>query len=151
MNTTNTLTQCPTLEHMPTSQTFVEQHHQAIAHLHVFVAAVKNYIPGVAGANTTLQESMRPIDMPNQVNMQNAVEWATEQIQNEEKSLALALKKEAALLTLKNAERNRRDAERLAQRARKAWAALTVNPIIAVGSSKRTPNASSVIQYNVTV
>lgn len=107
------------------AQTFVEQHTVAIAHLLAFVTAVQNYVPGMAGANAALQDAMRPLRVPTHINMTNALQWAQNAIQAEERALALEMQKDAAFATLKLAERNRRDAERLAQRARKAWTILT--------------------------
>lgn len=136
-------------------ETFVEQHTSAIAHLQAFVAAVQNYVPGMPGANSALQEAMRPLRVPGGVNMTNALQWAQNAIQAEEKALALEIQKEAALVTLKTAERNRREAERLALRARKAWAALTlpVNPIVDMGrpgvSAVRRARASNAEVVNV--
>lgn len=135
-------------------ETFVEQHTAAIAHLQAFVLAVQNYVPGMPGTNSALQEAMRPLRVPGGVNMTNALQWAQNAIQAEEKALALEVQKEAALTALKAAERNRREAERLALRARKAWAALTlpVNPIVDMGrpaASVRRARASNAEAVNV--
>ena len=130
------------------AQTFVEQHTSTIGQLRTFVGAVKNYVSGQAGSNAALQEAMRPLRVPSSVNMKNALQWAMNAVQAEEKALALEMQKEAALTTLKAAERNRRDAERLAQRARKAWAALTVNPIVIAPGASRKMHASNANHHN---
>jgi hypothetical protein len=131
-------------------ETFVEQHTVAIVHLQAFMFAVQNYVPGMPGANSALQEAMRPLRVPSGVNMANAVQWAEKAIEAEEKALSLEVQKEAALATLKVAERNRREAERLALRARKAWAALTlpVNPIVEVGNYPASVRKFRVSQTN---
>lgn len=136
MNHTTVAAASPTDMSVHAPETFVEQHTTAIAHLQAFVLAVQNYVPGMPGANSALQEAMRPLRVPGGVNMTNALQWAKNAIEAEEKALALELQKEAALATLKAAERHRRDAERMALRARKAWAALSlpVNPIVVVGN-----------------
>ena len=89
------------------------------------MVAVQNYVPGMPGANSALQEALRPLQVPGGVNMSNVLQWARNAIEAEEKALALEVQKEAALVNLKAAERHRRDAERQAVRARKAWAVLT--------------------------
>lgn len=126
-------------------ETFVEQHAQAVANLQAFVAAVENYAPGFPGANAALQEAMRPLRVPNGVNMTNALQWANNAIEAEEKALAFELQKEAALATLKAAEHHRRDAERVALRARKAWVALSapVRPTLKMGSAKASKTGSA--------
>lgn len=133
------------------AETFVEQHTATIAHLLAFVAAVTDYAPGMPGASVALQESMRPLRVPNDVNMSNALQWAQKAIKDEETSLVFELQKETALSTLKAAERHRRDAERLALRARKAWVAISaVNPIVVTSSgSVRKPRASNASHHNV--
>ena len=65
------------------------------------------------------------MQVPGGVNMSNVLQWAKTAIEAEEKALALEVQKEAALVNLKAAERHRRDAERQAVKARKAWAVLT--------------------------
>lgn len=112
-------------------ETFVEQHTAAIAHLRALVVAVQNYAPGVPGVNAALQEALRPLRLPNHVNMSNVVEWASKAIDAEERALALELQKEAALAHLKAAERIQREAQRQANKAMKVWVALanTPNPL----------------------
>lgn len=133
------------------NQTFVEQHTIAIEHLLTFVAAVTDYVPGMPGANAALQEALRPLRVPGGVNMLNALQWAKNGIEAEEKALALELQKEAALSTLKAAERHSRDAGRLALRARKAWMAISsVDPIVVTSSgSTRKSRASNAGHHNV--
>lgn len=128
MSTTSLVT--PGSDDVP--ETFVEQHTAAIAHLQALVVAVQNYVPGMPGLNAALQEALRPLRLPEGVNMTNVMQWATTAIDAEEKALALELRKEAALADMKAAERTRRDAERQAKKARKAWAALanTPNPLM---------------------
>ena len=123
MNTPSITVVCPAQDDAP--QTYVEQHTTAIAHLQALMVAVQNYVPGMPGANSALQEALRPLQVPGGVNMSNVLQWARNAIEAEEKALALEVQKDAALVNLKAAERHRRDAERQAVKARKVWAVLT--------------------------
>lgn len=107
------------------------RHTEAIGHLKVFIAALDKYVLGAVGANADLQLAMRPLRMPSCINMRNAMEWAVLSIEKQEKALAFEIQKGVALAVLKEAERQSRQADRLAQRARKAWTLLLKAPNIA--------------------
>ena len=100
------------------------QHQTMIAQLNLFIEAFKRYEPGAPGSNAMLQNAMRTLRMPSYVNMGNALAWAVEAIEVEQKALAFEERKEVVFVALKDAERHRRVAEKHAVRARKAWDAL---------------------------
>ena len=144
MTTPTSAAVCQASEDMP--QTYVEQHTTAIGHLQALVVAVQNYVPGMPGTNAALQEALRPLHVPTGVNMTNVLQWAKNAIEAEEKALALEVQKEAALVNLKAAERHRREAERQAIKARKAWAVLS-NPADNAAIVRR-PRAANAVALN---